>query len=141
MLAIECARSLAKHHSNSDCYNLQLMSFRKLLGSQKSQKQPKQPQEDNGKLHIDFWSTVRQLVVVQSCLNEDGEASIELPPESPASDGEGEEGGEHESEALNATAVLLVQDYEIVSVALDVSTTFKSISITIYCVSRAGEVR
>ena len=50
------------------------MSFRKLLGSQKSQKQPKQPQEDNGKLHIEFWSTVRQLVVVQSCLNEDGEA-------------------------------------------------------------------
>lgn len=61
--------------------------------------------------------------MVQLCLNEDGEASVKLPPESPASDGEGEEGGEHESEALNATAVLLVQDYEIVSVALDVSRT------------------
>ena len=61
--------------------------------------------------------------MVQLCLNEDGEASVELPPESPASDGEGEEGGEHESKALNATAVLLVRDYEIVSVALDVLRT------------------
>ena len=59
--------------------------------------------------------------MVQSCLNEDGEASVELPPESSASNGEGEEGGEHESEALNATVVLLVWDYEIISVALDVS--------------------
>ena len=61
--------------------------------------------------------------MVQSCLNEDGEASVELPPESPASDGEEEEGGEHEWEALNAIAVLLVREHQIVSVVLDVART------------------
>lgn len=56
-------------------------------------------------------------------MNEDGEASVELPPESPASDGEEEEGVDRESEALNATAVLLVREHQIVSVALDVART------------------
>ena len=88
MLAIEHARPLANRHSNSYCYNLQAMPILRSLGSQKSQKLLKQPQENNGELHIEFQSTVRQLVVVQSCLNEDGEASIEFPPESLASDGE-----------------------------------------------------
>lgn len=69
------------------------MKLPKILGSQKSQKARKQEEEDNGELCIHFRSTVRQLVVVQSCLNEDGEASIELPPESPASDGKEKEGG------------------------------------------------
>lgn len=130
MLAIEIddTRPLAyaNHGFNSWFYILRVMSILRLLGSRKPRKLPEPeqlPQEVNGQLHVEFRSTVRQLVVVRSCLNEDGEASVELPPESPASDGEEEEGGEHESEALNATAVLLVREHQIVSVALDVART------------------
>lgn len=107
------------------------MQLRKLLEILKSRKaRNKQREEDNEGLHINFRSTIRQLVVVRSCLNEDGEASIELPSdsESPAPDGEEEEGGGHqpETEALNATAVLLVREDEIVSVALDVTNASTS---------------
>lgn len=123
MLAIVQARPLANRHSNTYfcILNLQIMKLRKLLASRKSQKALKQPEENNGELHMNFRSTVRQLVVVRSCLNEDGEASIDLPPDSPASDGEEEEGGQCESEALNAAAVLLVRGNQVVSVALDVA--------------------